>query len=118
MFLDSRVVIPQLLDVQFAEANNQWNIAAELADDPMDSAFARALTGGIKGVAMVSRRKAVLLFVFEGFGSCMFVQLGIVFRTYYSKCLVVQLKRSSVRMEGSGPRGAAVDTILGSWRLP
>ena len=36
------------------KANNQWNIAAELADDPMDSAFARALTGGIKGVAMVS----------------------------------------------------------------
>ncbi|CAK9110651.1 Putative outer membrane protein PmpB [Durusdinium trenchii] len=34
-------------------ANNQWNIAAELADDPMDSAFARALRGGIKGVAMV-----------------------------------------------------------------
>ena len=35
------------------QANNQWNIAAELADDPMDSAFARALRGGIKGVAMV-----------------------------------------------------------------
>ncbi|CAK9008684.1 Putative outer membrane protein PmpB [Durusdinium trenchii] len=34
-------------------ANNQWNIAAELADDPMDSAFAQALRGGIKGVAMV-----------------------------------------------------------------
>ncbi|CAK9017602.1 unnamed protein product [Durusdinium trenchii] len=37
-------------------ANNQWNIAAELADDPMDSAFARALRGGIKGVAMVLDR--------------------------------------------------------------
>ena len=38
------------------QANNQWNIAAELADDPMDSAFARALRGGIKGVAMVLDR--------------------------------------------------------------
>ncbi|CAL1141141.1 unnamed protein product [Cladocopium goreaui] len=34
-------------------ANNQWNIGAELGDDPMGSAFARALTSGIKGVAMV-----------------------------------------------------------------
>ena len=47
----------------FAKANNQWNIAAELADDPMDSAFARALTGGIKGVAMVSWQKAVFFFL-------------------------------------------------------
>jgi len=37
----------------FAQANNQWNIGAELGDDPMGSAFARALTSGIKGVAMV-----------------------------------------------------------------
>ena len=37
----------------FAQANNQWNIEAELGSDPMDSAFARALTSGIKGVAMV-----------------------------------------------------------------
>jgi len=36
-----------------AQANNQWNIEAELGNDPMDSAFARALTGGIKGVVMV-----------------------------------------------------------------
>ena len=41
------------LSFLLAQANNQWNIAAELADDPMDSAFARALRGGIKGVAMV-----------------------------------------------------------------
>ncbi|CAK9029574.1 Probable outer membrane protein pmp20 (Polymorphic membrane protein 20), partial [Durusdinium trenchii] len=34
-------------------ANNQWNIEAELGTDPMDSAFACALTGGIKGVVMV-----------------------------------------------------------------
>ena len=47
--------------VGLVKANNQWNIAAELADDPMDSAFARALTGGIKGVAMVSWLKALLL---------------------------------------------------------
>ena len=37
----------------FAKANNQWNIEAELGSDPMDSAFARALTSGIKGVVMV-----------------------------------------------------------------
>ena len=42
-----------MLSFLLAQANNQWNIAAELADDPMDSAFARALRGGIKGVAMV-----------------------------------------------------------------
>ena len=41
-------------NLRFAQANNQWNISAELADDPTESAFARALTGGIKGVAMVS----------------------------------------------------------------
>ena len=69
MFLDNCVVILQLPG--FAKANNQWNIAAELADDPMDSAFARALTGGIKGVAMVSWRKVVLLFAFNGFRSWM-----------------------------------------------
>eukprot|EP00438_Fugacium_kawagutii_P022771 Skav200416 [mRNA] locus=scaffold3377:5448:9919:+ [translate_table: standard] len=34
-------------------ANNQWNIAAELGDDPMSSAFARVLTAGPKQVAMV-----------------------------------------------------------------
>ncbi|CAL1148547.1 unnamed protein product, partial [Cladocopium goreaui] len=34
-------------------ANNQWNIGAELGSDPMESAFARTLTAGIKGVAMV-----------------------------------------------------------------
>ena len=37
----------------FAQANNQWNIGAELGNDPMGSAFAHALTSGIKGVAMV-----------------------------------------------------------------
>ena len=37
----------------FAQANNQWNIGADLGNDPMDSAFARTLTAGIKGVAMV-----------------------------------------------------------------
>ena len=55
----------------FAKANNQWNISAELADDPMDSAFARALTGGIKGVTMVPWRKTVHFFLskdFDGFG--------------------------------------------------
>ncbi|CAL1173608.1 unnamed protein product [Cladocopium goreaui] len=34
-------------------ANNQWNIGADLGNDPMESAFARTLTAGIKGVAMV-----------------------------------------------------------------
>ncbi|CAL1141938.1 unnamed protein product [Cladocopium goreaui] len=34
-------------------ANNQWRIEAELGSDPMESAFALALTAGIKGVAMV-----------------------------------------------------------------
>ncbi|CAL1141939.1 unnamed protein product [Cladocopium goreaui] len=34
-------------------ANNQWRIEAELGNDPMESAFALALTAGIKGVAMV-----------------------------------------------------------------
>ena len=48
--LSSRCSLPSFAN---AQANNQWNIAAELADDPMDSAFARALRGGIKGVAMV-----------------------------------------------------------------
>ena len=37
----------------FAQANNQWNIGADLGNDPMESAFARTLTAGIKGVAMV-----------------------------------------------------------------
>ena len=46
-----------MLSFANAQANNQWNIAAELADDPMDSAFARALRGGIKGVAMVLDRE-------------------------------------------------------------
>ena len=36
-----------------AQANNQWTIEAELGSDPMESAFALALTAGIKGVAMV-----------------------------------------------------------------
>ena len=36
-----------------AQANNQWNIGADLGNDPMESAFARTLTAGIKGVAMV-----------------------------------------------------------------
>ena len=36
-----------------AKANNQWNIGADLGNDPMESAFARTLTAGIKGVAMV-----------------------------------------------------------------
>ena len=35
------------------QANNQWNIESDLGSNPMDSAFARALTSGIKGVAMV-----------------------------------------------------------------
>eukprot|EP00435_Cladocopium_sp_Y103_P029594 s1036_g7.t1 len=35
------------------QANNQWNIEAELGSDPMESAFARALRAGIRGVAMV-----------------------------------------------------------------
>ena len=39
--------------VRVAQANNQWNIGAELGSDPMESAFARTLTAGIKGVAMV-----------------------------------------------------------------
>ncbi|CAK8988283.1 CSC1-like protein At4g15430 [Durusdinium trenchii] len=34
-------------------ANNQWNIEAELGASIMESAFARALKGGIKGVVMV-----------------------------------------------------------------
>ena len=37
----------------FDQANNQWNIGAELGSDPMESAFARTLIAGIKGVAMV-----------------------------------------------------------------
>ena len=37
----------------FDQANNQWNIGADLGNDPMESAFARTLTAGIKGVAMV-----------------------------------------------------------------
>ena len=36
-----------------AQANNQWTIEAEVGSDPMESAFALALTAGIKGVAMV-----------------------------------------------------------------
>ena len=35
------------------EANNQWDIGAELGSDPMSSAFARVLTKGPKEVAMV-----------------------------------------------------------------
>ena len=62
MFLDSPVVILKLPNVRFVKANNQWNIAAELADDPMDSAFAGALTGGIKGVAMVSWQRGTDFF--------------------------------------------------------
>ncbi|CAL1141954.1 unnamed protein product, partial [Cladocopium goreaui] len=34
-------------------ANNQWRIETALGSDPMESAFALALTAGIKGVAMV-----------------------------------------------------------------
>jgi len=34
-------------------ANNQWNLEVELGETIMDSAFARTLRGGIKGVAMV-----------------------------------------------------------------
>ncbi|CAL1156681.1 unnamed protein product [Cladocopium goreaui] len=34
-------------------ANNQWTFKIELGSDPMESAFALALTAGIKGVAMV-----------------------------------------------------------------
>jgi hypothetical protein len=41
------------LFVNVAQANNQWNIGADLGNDPMESAFARTLTAGIKGVAMV-----------------------------------------------------------------
>ena len=37
----------------FAQANNQWDIGAAVGSDPMQSNFARALRGGIKGVAMV-----------------------------------------------------------------
>ena len=50
----------------FAKANNQWDIAAELPLDPMDWAFARVLTGGIKGVAMVSWKasESVVLHLF------------------------------------------------------
>ena len=40
-------------DLTCAQANNQWNIEAALGSDPMQSAFALALTAGIKGVAMV-----------------------------------------------------------------
>ena len=36
-----------------AQANNQWDIGAAVGSDPMQSNFARALRGGIKGVAMV-----------------------------------------------------------------
>lgn len=35
------------------EANNQWDVGAELGSDPMTSAFARVLTKGPKEVAMV-----------------------------------------------------------------
>lgn len=34
-------------------ANNQWNIEAELSSSIMESAFARVLTGGIRGAVMV-----------------------------------------------------------------
>ena len=34
-------------------ANNQWNIAADLGDHIMDSAFARVLQSGVRGVVMV-----------------------------------------------------------------
>ena len=84
----SRVVILELL-VRFAQANNQWNIAAELADDPMDSAFARALTGGIKGVAMVSWWKAVFLSKTCGFW--MFVV------SFQAVCLAVVIHRGYQR---------------------
>ena len=36
-----------------AQGNNQWDIGAAVGSDPMQSNFARALRGGIKGVAMV-----------------------------------------------------------------
>ena len=36
-----------------AQGNNQWDIGAAVGSDPMQSNFARALRGGIQGVAMV-----------------------------------------------------------------
>ena len=44
--------------MKIAQANNQWTIEAELGSDPMESAFALALTAGIKGVAMVMDQEA------------------------------------------------------------
>ena len=46
-----------LFELTSAQANNQWNIGAELGSDPMESAFALTLTSGIKGVAMVLDRE-------------------------------------------------------------
>ena len=46
-----------LFELTSVQANNQWNIGAELGSDPMESAFALTLTSGIKGVAMVLDRE-------------------------------------------------------------
>ena len=35
------------------QANNQWKIKEDLGSTIMESAFARALTGGVKGTVMV-----------------------------------------------------------------
>ena len=43
----------QVFSSVIAQANNQWTFKIELGSDPMESAFALALTAGIKGVAMV-----------------------------------------------------------------
>ena len=60
---DSQIIILDLwkmrllFELTSAQANNQWNIGAELGSDPMESAFALTLTSGIKGVAMVLDRE-------------------------------------------------------------
>ena len=71
-----------------AKANNQWNIGADLGNDPMESAFARTLTAGIKGVAMVldqevqpltsdstnmSRRDSAAMYLYVLVCTCMYL---------------------------------------------
>ena len=71
-----------------AQANNQWNIGADLGNDPMESAFARTLTAGIKGVAMVldqevqpltsdstnmSRRDSAAMYLYVLVCTCMYL---------------------------------------------
>ena len=64
-----------LLVENFAQANNQWNIGADLGNDPMESAFARTLTAGIKGVAMVLDQEVQpLTSDSTKFGACQEVQ--------------------------------------------